>query len=184
MDYSPLLKPDAADFARLARYLACEETIRERERVQTSRLMQQYEKGMMVFQFVLSCGCEVRKGYPLACAVLWETRHPRWFEVGTVWTHVAHRRNGFGRGVVTQLLDLEVARGKSLFSVSSGRLSARAFVAHGFFLANAHNTPRLDEWASSVGLPHSRLPESAYTAPDVPLGGGERALYLRLSAEE
>ena len=121
MRNSLLLEPDYVDFVRLNGYLVREKGIRERERTAPERLRAQHEKGMMVFRPLITFGCDVRRGHPLGCAVLWETADERFLEVGTVWTHVSYRRKGIQVHMVDELLELDAAQGKNLFAISSER---------------------------------------------------------------
>lgn len=188
MSYA-MTKPSHKDFGRLSKYLRKEKGIRELERTTPERLAAQYEKGMMEILFTIHYGCDARKGYPIACAVLWETADPNTLEIGTVWVHPEHRGGNGGQNgnlqenVIKKLLGLPAAQGKCLFGISLIPTFGAIVQEQGFLPMTLEKMPDVEGWAKRVGMPVSRIPSSIYRPPHLGPPQGERVLYLRSHGE-
>lgn len=184
------LEPSLKDFRRVSKYLGQEKGIREFTRITPERLKTQYDKGMMALRFAENCGgCGVRKGHPLACAVLWETDDPSVLELGTWWTHYSVRvtnggeKGGIQKEIIREVLDLPAAQWRTLFGISPIPSFGEIVQEFEFEPTTLERFPGVENMMKRIGMKDDRIPSSIYRPSRMGFPRGDRILYIRTPGE-
>ncbi|MEY4747437.1 MAG: hypothetical protein RLZZ416_486 [Candidatus Parcubacteria bacterium] len=113
----------------------------------------------------------------IAYGALWPTSDKSWLEVGSLYVHPAHRKNGLHMEIMSELVK-RVPEGGRLFLITADKRVMQLASDFGFVRVSSTTHPNVLRWASEVGIV-CRLPKSVHKIGWPAPEANERWLFIR-----